>query len=192
MSGQDTANPSRLYRNKRECLLTMPASATNAQRIHRALRACSVRLVATLPETWLVEVVRLCEQDPAMLLVCVAKEEEAVGIAAGAHLAGERAALLMQNHGLLQSVNGIVSLAQLYRIPLVMLVSYRGSFGERDPWHAAGGRATEPVLRALSIPYELVEGPEEIEPRIAATFALAESSQAPVALLLTRGLMWED
>jgi sulfopyruvate decarboxylase subunit alpha len=55
-----------------------------------------------------------------MTLVEVAKEEEAIGIAAGAYFAGARNALLMENHGFLASINGIVSLAMLYRIPLLL------------------------------------------------------------------------
>ena len=53
-----------------------------------------------------------------MQLVRLATENEGVGISAGAHLAGMSSAMLMQNHGFLASVNGIVSCAQLYRIPL--------------------------------------------------------------------------
>jgi sulfopyruvate decarboxylase subunit alpha len=90
----------------------------------------------------------MAEDDPAMILVRLAKEEEGVGISAGAHLAGVRSAMLMQNHGFLASVNGIVSCAQLYRIPLLMLISYRGEYGERDPWQTEGGGVTEPVLDA--------------------------------------------
>ena len=61
--------------------------------------------------------------------------------------------MLMQNHGFLASINGIVSCAQLYRIPLLMLISYRGEFGERDPWQTEGGGVTEDLLRALRIPF---------------------------------------
>ena len=62
--------------------------------------------------------------------------------------------MLMQNHGFLASVNGIVSCAQLYRIPLLMLISHRGEFGERDPWQTEGGGVTEHVLDALRIPHD--------------------------------------
>ena len=85
----------------------------------------------------------MAEDDPEMTLVRLAKEEEGVGISAGAHLAGVKSAMLMQNHGFLASINGIVSCAQLYRIPLLMLISYRGEFGERDPWQTEGGGVTE-------------------------------------------------
>ena len=94
-----------------------------------------------------------------MTLVRLAKEEEGVGISAGAHLAGVKSAMLMQNHGFLASINGIVSCAQLYRIPLLMLISYRGEFGERDPWQTEGGGVTEDLLRALRIPFVVSRPP---------------------------------
>src|SRR5438874_6755564 len=131
----------------------MPVSVTNSQLIYDALKAGDIRLLSALPETWLVHLIRLADEDPDVTLVRLAKEEEGVGISAGAHLAGVKSAMLMQNHGFLASVNGIVSLAQLYRIPLLMFISYRGHFGERDPWQTQGGHVTEPVLRALRIPY---------------------------------------
>jgi sulfopyruvate decarboxylase subunit alpha len=170
----------------------MPVSTANSRVIYEALKSCGVRIVSALPETWLVHLIRMAEDDPEMKLVRLAKEEEAVGISAGAHFAGVKSAMLMQNHGFLAAVNGIVSFAQLYRIPLLMLTSYRGTFGERDPWQTEGGRATEPVLRALNIPYEKLEKPEAAARQIAWAQTLAESSSHPVALLLMRELMWEE
>jgi sulfopyruvate decarboxylase subunit alpha len=98
----------------------------------------------------------------------------------------------MQNHGFLASINGIVSFAQLYRIPLFMLISYRGSFGERDPWQTEGGKVTEPLLRALSIPYFMLEKRESVPAKIRQAHTLAMSSLQPAAVLLTRDLMWEE
>src|SRR5213083_1805420 len=98
----------------------MPVSVDNSRIIYGALKGCGVRLMSALPETWLVHLIRMAEEDPDMTLIRLAKEEEGVGISAGAHLAGVRSAMLMQNHGFLASINGIVSCAQLYRIPLLM------------------------------------------------------------------------
>src|SRR5258708_21983576 len=110
-----------------------------------------------------------------MTLVRLAKEEEGVGLSAGAHFAGVKSAMLMQNHGYLASINGIVSFAHLYKIPLLMLISYRGSFGERDPWQTQGGNVTEPLLRAMNIPYSFLVAPESVENRISQATLLPES-----------------
>jgi sulfopyruvate decarboxylase subunit alpha len=169
----------------------MPVSERHSMLVYDALVAAGVEVVSALPETWLVHLIRLAEDDPGMILVRLAKEEEGVGVSAGAHLAGRRSAMLLQNHGLLQSVNGIVSLAQLYRIPLLMLVSDRGHLGEPDPWQTAGGRATRPVLDALQIVTDELRDPGTVQLQVARGMTLAQASLAPVALLLTRDLMWE-
>jgi sulfopyruvate decarboxylase subunit alpha len=170
----------------------LPVSTTNSRVIYDALKKAGIGLVSALPETWLVHLIRMAEDDKEMILVRLAKEEEAVGISAGAHFAGVKSAMLMQNHGFLASINGIVSFAQLYRIPLLMLISHRGHFGERDPWQTQGGGVTEPLLRALGIRYDCLTDPRTVERRIADAQALAFSSLHPVALLLTRELMWEE
>ncbi len=170
----------------------MPVSVQHSQLIYDALRAGGVQIMSALPETWLVHLIRMADEDPAVHLVRLAKEEEGVGISAGAHLAGVKSVMLMQNHGFLASINGIVSLAHLYRIPLLMLISYRGEFGERDPWQTEGGGVTEDLLRALRIPYARLDEPSHVAARIRKAQRLAESSLKPVALLLCRDLMWEE
>jgi sulfopyruvate decarboxylase subunit alpha len=169
----------------------MPVSERNSTLLYDALVASGVQVVSALPETWLVHLIRLAEEDPGMILVRLAKEEEGVGVSAGAHLAGRRSAMLMQNHGLLQAVNGIVSLAQLYKIPLLMLISDRGHLGETDPWQTQGGRTTRPLLDALGIVSDELRDPATVQLQVARAMTLAHASLAPVALLLCRELMWE-
>jgi sulfopyruvate decarboxylase subunit alpha len=169
-----------------------PVSSANSRLVYDSLKACGIRLLSALPETWLVHLIRMAEDDPDMTLVRLAKEEEGVGISAGAHLAGVKSAMLMQNHGFLASINGIVSCAQLYHIPLLMIVSYRGEFGERDPWQTEGGAVTEDLLRALRIPFSYLDAPGHVAHRITKAQTLAYSANKPVALLLCRDLMWEE
>ena len=140
----------------------MPVSVAHSQLIYDSLKACGIRLMSALPETWLVHLIRMADEDPEMTLVRLAKEEEGVGISAGAHLAGAKSAMLMQK------------------------------FGERDPWQTEGGGATEPVLEALRIPYQRIDDPGRVEQQIRWAQTLAESALKPVALLLCRPLMWED
>ena len=167
----------------------MTVSRDNSKAVYQGIQSAGIRFLTALPETWLVYLLQLAEDDPEMTLVEVAKEEEAIGIAAGAYFAGARNALLMQNHGFLASINGIVSLAMLYRIPLVMLIAHRGHFGEPYPWHTQGGIVTEPVLRALGLPFEHAREPGRVGQQIHDAQALAWSSLGPVALLLSRELM---
>jgi sulfopyruvate decarboxylase subunit alpha len=170
----------------------MPVSTESSRVIYDALKDGGIRLLSALPETWLVHLVRMADEDPDMILVRLAKEEEGVGVSAGAHLAGMKSAMLMQNHGFLASINGIVSCAQLYRLPLLMLISYRGEFGERDPWQTEGGGVTEDLLRALRIPFVYLDSRDHVAHRIRKAQTLAHSASRPVALLLCRDLMWEE
>ena len=169
----------------------MPVSVESSKVIYGALKQSGVKIVSALPETWLVHLINMADADPQMTLVRLTREEEAIGISAGAHLAGVKSALLMQNHGFLAAINPIVSLALLYKIPLLMLISYRGHMGERDPWQTQGGRVTEPLLKALGFPYDHMTNRAEAPRQIQEAQALAESSLTPVALLLSRQLMWE-
>ena len=167
----------------------MPVSAQNSQLIYDSLKACDIRLISALPETWLVYLLQMADEDPEMRLIEVAKEEEAVGIAAGAHFAGVPHIMLMQNHGFLAAINGIVSLAMLYRVPLCMLIAQRGHWGEPYPWHTQGGIVTEPVMRGLGIPFEYARDPAKVAKQIREAYTFSQSSLSPVALLLTRDLM---
>jgi sulfopyruvate decarboxylase subunit alpha len=170
----------------------MPVSERNSAVIYDALRAADVEVLSALPETWLVHLVRMADADPDVALIRLAKEEEGVGVSFGAHLAGARSAMLLQNHGLLAAVNGIVSGAQLYRIPLLMLISDRGHLGETDPWQTEGGRVTRRVLDALGIVWGELRSPDEVEREVHKAITLAYASLSPVGLLLNRDLMWED
>ena len=170
----------------------MPVSVQNSKIIYDALKAADIRLLSALPETWLVHLMSMAEDDPEMILVRLNKEEEGVGVSTGAHFAGVKSAMMMQNHGFLASINGIVSVAQLYRIPLLMLISYRGEMGEDASWQTEGGLATEPLLKALNIPYRAMTDPDRSFKDIKEAQTLAEAALRPVALLLTRELMWEE
>src|SRR5881398_85558 len=170
----------------------MPVSLENSKLSYRWLKGCGIRLLSALPETWLVHLIQIAEDDPEMRLVRLAKEEEGVGLSAGAHFAGVKSAMLMQNHGFLAAINGIVGVSLLYKIPLLMLITDRGGFGEKDPWQTEGGKHTRPVLDALHIAREDLTRPDDVEPRLAKAMTLAQSSLSPVALLLNRDLMWEE
>ena len=167
----------------------MTVSLDNSKAVYQGIKDAGVHFITALPETWLVYLLQLAEQDPDMRLVEVAKEEEAIGIAAGAHFAGTPHILLMQNHGFLAAINGIVSLAMLYRIPLCMLIAHRGHMGEPYPWHTQGGIVTEPVLRALNIPFDYARDPKLVGKQIKQAYTYSLSALSPVALLLSRDLM---
>jgi sulfopyruvate decarboxylase subunit alpha len=167
----------------------MTVSLNNSKAIYQGIKDSGIRFVSALPETWLLYLLQMADEDPEMCLIEVAKEEEAIGIAVGAHFAGTPNLLLMQNHGFMAAINGIVSLSMLYRVPICMLIAHRGHMGEPYPWHTQGGIVTDPLLRALGIPFEYARDPNEVGKQIKEAHTLSLSSLSPVALLLTRDLM---
>ncbi len=94
--------------------------------------------------------------------VPVTREEEGVGIAAGAALAGRKPLLLMQNSGLGNCVNALASLTGLYELPLFLLMSHRGGQREFISAQKPMGQAAPRVLDALGIPYDVIAAPADL------------------------------
>lgn len=153
-----------------------------------ALQRVGVTLVAYLPDEWLESFIQEIERCPTIQTVRVAREDEGVGICAGAFFGGRRAALVMQNAGLLLSGNALVGCALAHQTPFLMLVSYTGNV--RDPrfFQIWKGRATEPFLQALGIRYATVDGPEDAT-LIDDLAAFAYQAQQPAVALLLRGVL---
>jgi sulfopyruvate decarboxylase subunit alpha len=86
-------------------------------------------------------------------LTTVAREDNAVGLAAGAALAGRSATVLMQNSGLGQAVNALASLVVPYEIPVLLVVSLRGTDADDTPENAVMGALTEQLLDAMDVPH---------------------------------------
>jgi sulfopyruvate decarboxylase subunit alpha len=91
----------------------------------------------------------------------VCREEEGVGIAAGAALAGKRPLLLMQNSGLGNSINALMSLTSFYKLPLFILMSHRGGRGEKISAQMPMGYAAPRLLETLGIPYLTISATQD-------------------------------
>lgn len=150
------------------------------------LHEAGIDFAATLPDSWIHELISDLERDTRFIHVPLAKEEEGVGICAGAYLVGRRPVLVVQNSGLLNCCNALTTLNGLYDIPLLILVSYRGSLEENSFFHVPLGGVTEPVLASLGIPFTLVGDPSDLRARIMSAANFTRISQRPTVLLLTR------
>jgi sulfopyruvate decarboxylase alpha subunit len=126
--------------------------------------------------------------DPDVHSVALTTEEEGVALAAGAHLGGARAVLLMQSSGLGNCVN-FMSMIKGGRFPFLTLISMRGDFGEGNPWQMGMGQAVRPVLAAMDFIILEVTKPEEVVPTAEAALTMAFKSGQAVAVLLTQKLI---
>jgi sulfopyruvate decarboxylase subunit alpha len=158
-----------------------------ARSIVAALEAAGVTVVASVPDTWIGWLMDEARSSSRLRVVDAASEEDAIAVAGGASLVGVRAAVVIQNGGLLNCGAVIASLVQLYQVPCFLLVSARGD--ERDPvyYHAPKGRATGPTLDAWGVRHARASGPEAIGDEVRRGVELAYQARVPFALLFSAG-----
>ena len=114
----------------------------------------------------------------------VTREEEGIGLCAGAYLGGKKVAILMQNSGLGNSINALKSLTQLYEMPLLMIMSHRGTEGEGICGQVPMGESTPRILEAMDFKYFKPEKPEEAYENIKEAWDLSLQEGKPVSVLL--------
>ena len=151
------------------------------------LKGAGINLVATLPDVNLADVLREVEEDREIIHVPLCREEEGIGICAGAYLVGRKCAAIMQNGGFFNSNNAIVSTLLQYQIPLLLLIYYAGDIGDRT--FSTTGSMTEPVLQALGIRYYIMRDSEDAAELIKRAQVLSEDAKRPVALLVTKEVL---
>jgi sulfopyruvate decarboxylase subunit alpha len=161
------------------------AGPTPASLIVDGLKRAGITLVASLPDRWLGELIDRLDADPDITHVHLAREDDGVGVCAGAYLGGRKAALVCQNAGLLLSANALGGFAHHHQIPFLILAAQRGAFDDGFYYQMYKGRVTIPVLEGLGLPYWLVEGPEHLS-LIEQGARQAFFSRLPVVLLLRR------
>jgi phosphonopyruvate decarboxylase len=125
--------------------------------------------------------------------VTAVNEGSAVALAAGHHLASGKIPLVfMQNSGIGNALNPLLSLcdADVYRIPLLLLIGWRGEPGIHDePQHITQGRLTCPLLETSGIPFLVMADTEEaLRPQLDAAFAELRQNGSPFALVVRRGI----
>ena len=150
------------------------------------LKRLGFGVAVAVPDGWLGEILVRIERDATIRLIRATHEEEALAIACGARLGGVRTTMFVQNAGLLSMGAGMVTLAQRYQFPLLMLVSYRGTAEDPVFYHVPKGRVTEPVLRGLGLPHTRVDRNRPIGPQVETAATYAEEASSPFALLLSR------
>ena len=162
-----------------------PVNAAAA--ILTGLKKAGIDFVATLPDEKMLELIRAVERDREITHVPLCREEEGIGICAGAYLAGRRAAMIMQNAGFLNSCNALTTTSLQFQIPVLMLIYYAGDIGDRG--FTTLGSVTEPVLQAMGFRTFVLRDPEAVAETLHGAQILADDSKRPVAVLLTRHVL---
>lgn len=156
----------------------------SSQAVYQALKKAGINFVVSLPCVNLGKIMGMVDCDQDIIHVPVTREEEGFGICAGAYLGGKKTAVLMQNSGLGNSVNVLASLYKLYNLPILMIMSHRGTEGEFMSAQVPMGEATPGILDTLEIAYIQPQTPEEAFKIIPEAWTLAEMGGSPIGILL--------
>ena len=124
------------------------------------------------------------EQDKDITHLSVTREEEGVGICAGVHLSGSLPCMVIQNSGLGNSINALASLTMLYSLPLVMLISHRGTPGEKIAAQFPMGQYSKGLLDVLNIPSFTMKDKKDVEAELCNIVSYSRSMEFPVTVLL--------
>src|SRR5256885_12100983 len=153
-----------------EMQTAIAASATRARDergwheiVRDALKANDVRLVTYVPDNVLKPLIKAIHEDSWFTAFSATREEEAVGIVAGAWMAGMRGIVLMQTSGFATLANVIASLPLAFQIPVLMMVSERGTLGELNLGQALVAPTMRPVLDALAVESHTITRLDELD-----------------------------
>ncbi|MFQ5534264.1 MAG: thiamine pyrophosphate-binding protein, partial [Sphingomonadales bacterium] len=142
-----------------------------------------------VPCSFLTPLINRAIDAPRINYVGATSEGEAVAIAAGAWLAGRQAVVMGQNSGLGNMVNPLTSLSHPFRIPVLLIVTWRGRPGLGDePQHEVMGRIIGDLLETLNIDHRpFPMSPDEVAPALDAARAAFKQSSLPFALIMEKG-----
>ena len=111
-----------------------------------------IQFVTTVPCKQLAGVIEKIDSSDDIFHIPANKEDEGMGLCAGAFMGGKRPAIIMQNTAIGVTINTLATLIQFYRMPLPMLISYRGEIGEPVACQVEMAVHTKALLAQLNIP----------------------------------------
>lgn len=149
-----------------------------------ALREGDVELVVYLPDSFLSPLLDRIEDQEDFETVAVAREEEAIGILAGAWLGGRRGALVCQSSGLSNTFNALASFSKPWGLPFLGLVTRRGDLGEHNLAQVPAGYAMPRLLDTIGIRNRTLDGSEDLERQVGMGIDTAFTTQTPYVFLL--------
>ena len=155
-----------------------------------ALKARGLTFFAGVPDSTFREAYNLMVDDPEIRYVPAVREDMALGVASAAYFAGGLGGVMMQNSGIGNIVNPLTSFSLMYKIPVLLIVGWRGYGGPPNdaPEHWIMGVKTPEIFDLLEVPYEVLE-PDNLEPALDGLLAAIRERSVPGALLVRAGVI---
>lgn len=151
--------------------------------IYEVFKETGVTQVAYVPDAGHAKLINRCHADKAMRAVSLTTEEEGVAMLAGSFMGGANGVLLMQSSGVGNCIN-MLSMFEECRLPLLMIVTMRGVWGEFNPWQVPMGGSTAKALENAGVIVHSAERAEDIHETVRASALLAFNTHRPVAVLI--------
>ena len=149
------------------------------------LRESGVRLVTYVPDKVLTPLIQKAAADPSLTSVVATREDEAVGIVAGAWMAGMPGAVLMQSTGFAVVPNALASLIVPSQIPAILIVSERGTLGEFNIGQVYSARVMRPTLDALAVVHHTLTDEDQLAFIVGRSIEQALATLSPVVFILS-------
>lgn len=116
----------------------------------RQCKDADVNLVTSVPDGYLVPLIDACANMSGVTHIPAAREEECLGIAAGAAMAGGRTIVMMQNAGFLNAVGCYATLCANYRTPFLIIVSHRGNIYDKNKYDIEKFRYADTLFKTMN------------------------------------------
>ena len=152
------------------------------------LRAAGVTQVAYVPDAGHRVMIDRSLADPGVHSIPLTTEEEGIALLAGADLGGSRGVLLMQSSGVGNCIN-MLSLPKICRLPLLMIVTMRGEWGEFNPWQVPMGRAVAASMGLMGVSVRRVDDSARIADEVQAGLDDAFTADQAVAILISQRML---
>lgn len=130
--------------------------------IYDLIKSSDIDLILSLPCIYLKDLLIIINKQNDIRNIPLTREEEGIGIFAGAYLGGMSPLMLIQNSGLGNSINAIKSLLELYEIPAAIMMSHRGSEGERIKAQIPMGNISKDLLKLIGFEVYEIENSSQI------------------------------
>jgi sulfopyruvate decarboxylase alpha subunit len=159
-----------------------------ARRIADVLADSRIKVVASLPDDWIAELIKTVSKDDRFIHVPVNREESAVGLCSGTFFTETRSVALMGASGLMTCIYPITKINYTYEIPMLFLISLRGQMGDTAKYQISNGLYLQPLLDSINIPYTLIDSRDKLT-MIPRALAHSRIINRPVVAGLTRDVL---
>ena len=165
------------------------SSLTSQTFIDRLIRE-NFKFFTGVPCSLLSSLISYLEEIEEASYIPSVREDSAVGLCAGAYLSGTLPVLLMQNSGLGYCLNAFTSLNLIYRIPVLVIMSWRGQRGKDAPEHIIMGEINQKLLETAGMDYSVLK-PENCDKVLDTAMRKIKKEKLPYTLLIEKGLFYE-